>query len=294
MTEAEFLSLLRTLPLHAGALGLADDAAHLGDLVLTKDLIVAGVHFLDTDPPADVAWKLVATNLSDLAAKGAVPVGVMLGYPIGDDDWDRAFLAGLDTVLRSLDCPLLGGDTVRLPAGAPRVLSLTAIGRSDHAPLRDGAKADDVLWVTGTIGDAGAGLAIAQGADGPLTLLDRYRRPTPRLAEGRALGRHATAMMDVSDGLLIDAGRMAAVSGLGVTLDLACVPLSDALRAFGGTALDAATAGDDYELLFALPAGTVPPVAATRIGRFDHGGGLRLVDGDRSVPLPPRLGYQHD
>ncbi|WP_230768845.1 thiamine-phosphate kinase [Sphingomonas sp. Leaf4] len=293
MTEVDFLGLLRTLPLHPGAIGLTDDAAHLGSLVLTKDLIVAGVHFLDSDPPGDVAWKLVATNLSDLAAKGAEPVGAMLGYPIGDDGWDRAFLAGLDRVLRAFDCPLLGGDTVRLPAGAPRFLSLTAIGRSASAPLRGGARAGDILWVTGTIGDAGAGLAIAQGADGPPTLLDRYRRPTPRLAEGQALAPHVTAMMDVSDGLLIDARRMAAASGVAVTIDLARVPLSDALLTFGDDALTAATAGDDYELLFALPPGATPPVAATQVGWFEGGSSLRLVDGDQPVPLPARLGYQH-
>ncbi|KQN82503.1 thiamine-monophosphate kinase [Sphingomonas sp. Leaf67] len=291
MTEADFLAALRTLPLHPGAHGLTDDAAHLGDLVLTKDMIVAGVHFLASDPPADIAWKLVATNLSDLAAKGAVPVGVMLGVPIGDDAWDRAFLAGLDDVLRAFDCPLLGGDTVTLPADSPRFLSLTALGRSARAPRRDGAKAGDALWVTGTIGDAGAGLAIAQGAAGPAALLNRYRRPTPRLAEGRALAPLVHAMMDVSDGLLIDATRMAAASGLAVTIDLAAVPLSPDLRAFGHDALTAATAGDDYELLFAC--NTTPPVAATRIGTFAVGTGLSLVDAGHPVPLPNRLGYQH-
>lgn len=291
MTEADFLAALRRLPLHAGAHGLSDDAAHLGDLILTKDMIVAGIHFLALDPPADVAWKLVATNLSDLAAKGAVPVGVMLGYPIGEDVWDHAFLTGLDAVLCAFDCPLLGGDTVKLPAGAPRILSLTALGRSRHAPRRDGARAGDGLWVTGTIGDAGAGLAIAQGKAGPDSLLTRYRRPTPRLTEGQALARHVHAMMDVSDGLLIDARRMAAASGLAVTIDLAKIPLSDDLKAFGHDALTAVTAGDDYELLFACD--THPPVAATRIGKFAAGEGLTLMDGGHPVPLPDRLGYQH-
>ena len=291
MTEADFIAALRRLPLHAGAHGLTDDAAHLGDLVLTKDMIVAGVHFLPGDPPADVAWKLVATNLSDLAAKGAVPVGVMLGYPIGDDTWDHAFLTGLDAVLRTFDCPLLGGDTVKLPADAPRILSLTALGRSAHAPRRDGARAGDRLWITGTIGDAGAGHAIAQGAAGPASLLARYRRPTPRLAEGQALGPHVHAMMDVSDGLLIDARRMAAASGLAVEIDLATVPLSDELRAFGHDALTAAIAGDDYELLFACD--TEPPVPATPIGRFMAGEGLHLLQDGHPIPLPDRLGYQH-
>ncbi|KQM87370.1 thiamine-monophosphate kinase [Sphingomonas sp. Leaf23] len=291
MTEADFIAALRRLPLHAGAHGLTDDAAHLGDLVLTKDMTVAGIHFLAGDPPADVAWKLVATNLSDLAAKGAVPVGVMLGYPIGDDVWDHAFLTGLDAVLRAFDCPLLGGDTVKVPPHTPRILSLTALGRSAHAPRRDGAQPGDSLWITGTIGDAGAGLAIAQGAAGPPSLLARYRRPTPRLVEGQALAPHVHAMMDVSDGLLIDAGRMAAASGLAVEIDLACVPLSDDLKAFGHDALTAATAGDDYELLFACEG--EPPVAATRIGTFREGDGLDLLDAGNPIPLPDRLGYQH-
>ena len=289
MTEADFIAALRTLPLHEGAHGLTDDAAHLGDLVLTKDMIVEGVHFLPGDRPADIAWKLVATNLSDLAAKGAEPVGVMLGYPIGDDAWDRAFRAGLDVVLRSFACPLLGGDTVKLPPHAPRLLSLTALGRSAHAPRRDGAKPGDALWVTGTIGDAGAGLAIARGAHGPAALLQRYRRPTPRLAEGQSLAPTVHAMMDVSDGLLIDATRMAAASGLAVTIDLADVPLSEALRTFGHDALTAATAGDDYELLFACD--NTPPVVATRIGTFAAGAGLTLHS--QPVHLPDRLGYQH-
>ncbi|WP_294325065.1 thiamine-phosphate kinase [uncultured Sphingomonas sp.] len=291
MTEADFLAALRRLPLHAGAHGLTDDAAHLGDLILTKDMIVAGVHFLPDDPPADVAWKLVATNLSDLAAKGAVPVGVMLGYPIGEEAWDRAFLSGLDEVLRTFGCPLLGGDTVKLPPDAPRILSLTALGRSAHAPRRDGARAGDGLWITGTIGDAGAGLAIAQGEHGPASLLRRYRRPIPRLAEGQALAPIVHAMMDVSDGLLIDARRMASASGLAVTIDLADVPLSDDLKAFGHDALTAATAGDDYELLFACDG--KQPVAATRIGTFTQGEGLHLLQNGQPIPLPDRLGYQH-
>ncbi len=289
MTEADLLALLRTLPLHAGALGLADDAARLGDLVLTKDMIVEGVHFLPDDPPRGVAWKLVATNLSDLAAKGAVPEGVLLGMPLGDDAWDRAFVAGLGEVLSHFACPLLGGDTV----SGGRTCSLTAIGRADIAPKRSGARAGDMLWVTGTIGDAGAGLAIAKGADGPAALLGRYRRPTPRLAEGRALAGLVSAMMDVSDGLAIDAARMAAASGCAVTIDLARVPLSSEYAAWSGDRLAAVTAGDDYELLFALAPGIVPPVAATVVGHFSVGAGLTLTNDGVPVPLPARLGYSH-
>lgn len=316
MTEADFLDRLRRLPLHPGALGLADDAARLGDLVLTTDMIVEGVHFLAGDPPADVAWKLVAVNLSDLAAKGAVPVGVLLGYPLGEDAWDAAFLDGLREALTAFSCPLLGGDTVSGAVRGGRTLSLTAMGRSAHAPARGGARAGDALWVTGTIGDAGLGLRLAQnlhrssraqskdgsgkrpstmpGTDGgEEALIARYRRPTPRLAEGQALAPLVTAMMDVSDGLLIDAQRMAAASGLAVTVDVARIPLSPALAAFEADPLAAATAGDDYELLFALPAGVAPPVAATRIGSFAAGTGLTLTRGGTRMRVPERLGFEH-
>ena len=289
MTEAELIDRLRSLPLHPGAGGLVDDAARLGSLVLTKDLIVEGVHFLADDPPGDVAWKLVATNLSDLAAKGAVPEGVLLGMPLYNSEWDAAFVDGLAGALRAFDCPLLGGDTV----SGGRTYSLTAIGRADRAPTRSGATARDALWVTGTIGDAGAGLAIARGREGPDALLARYRRPMPRLSEGLALAPVVTAMMDVSDGLLIDAARMAAASGCAIAIDLSQVPLSQEYARWSGDRLAAATGGDDYELLFALPGGQEPPVAATRIGTFAAGAGLTLHDGGTPISLPARLGYTH-
>jgi len=297
VTEAEFLTALRLLPLHPGAKGLADDSARLSDLVITTDTIVEGVHFLSGDPAGDVAWKLVAVNLSDLAAKGATPEGVLLSYPLSDEAWDQAFLAGLREVLAAFDVPLLGGDTVSLPAGAPRVLGLTAIGRGEADPARSGAKAGDTLWVTGTIGDAGAGLRIARGQSGPTELLAAYRRPFPRLSDGKALAPHVHAMMDVSDGLLLDAGRMAAASGLAVTIDLATTPLSDAYRTFVGNdreaRIAAASAGDDYQLLFAAPAGWEPPVAATAVGHFAEGTGLSLTDSGMPVAVPPRLGFEH-
>ncbi|UVO50969.1 thiamine-phosphate kinase [Sphingomonas sp. SUN019] len=294
MTEAEFIAALRRLPLHRGAHGLADDTATLGPYTLTTDTLVEGVHFLPTDPPDDVAWKLVATNLSDLAAKGATPEGVLLNHPLTDDAWDRAFLAGFAAALAALDCRLLGGDTISLPPGAPRVITLTAIGVDAIAPPRSGAQAGDTLWVTGTIGDAGAGLAIARGTEGPANLLAAYRRPHPRIAEGKLLAPQVHAMMDVSDGLLIDAARMAVASGLAVTIDLARVPLSAAYRAFAGDdALPAATAGDDYQLLFALAPDERPAAPATRIGAFADGAGLSLTNGDAPVPLPKTLGFEH-
>lgn len=293
MDEAAFHRKLQALPLHPGAAGLGDDVAWIDGLVVTVDTLVEGVHFLAEDPPADVAWKLLAVNLSDLAAKGATPEGVLLSYPLGEPAWDGAFLEGFGAVLARFGCSLLGGDTVSLRAGAPRVLGLTALGRAATVPRRSGARVGDALWVTGTIGDAGAGLAIARGAEGPNLLLRRYRRPEPRLAEGRALAPYVSAMMDVSDGLLIDAARMAAASGLSVTIDLARVPLSAELRGWNPDVLAAATAGDDYELLFAAPADVAPPAPATRIGGFAAGSGLILTRDGAPVPPPAALGWQH-
>ncbi len=297
MTESDLLALLRTMPLHPGARDLRDDAAVVGGLVLTTDTLVEGVHFLPDDPPGDVAWKLLAVNLSDLAAKGATPEGALLNYPLGDPAWDRAFLDGLGLALRNYACPLIGGDTVTLPRGAPRVLTLTALGRDAAAPSRTGALAGDALWVTGPIGDAGAGLAIARGEPGPPELLAAYRRPASRLAEGRALAPRVHAMSDVSDGLLLDAARMADASGLAVAIDLAAVPLSPAYAAHRGdtraSRLAAATAGDDYQLLFAAPPGYAPPVAAARLGAFAPGCGLALTHAGEPLPLPGTLGYEH-
>lgn len=283
MNEPEFLAALRSLAIDPAARGFVDDAAVLGDLVLTHDMIVEGVHFLTRDPPGDVAWKLVAVNLSDLAAKGAEPVGCLLGYTLGPAAWNQAFIAGLHDVLETYRLPLLGGDTVR--ANGPRSFGLTAIGRAAQAPSRAGARAGDALYVTGTIGRAGIGLKLLQaGETGPE--VEAYRRPAPRLAEGRALAPHVHAMMDVSDGLLIDADRMARASGLALTIDLDAVPVA-------GDPLAAVTAGDDYELLFAAPSDLALPVPATMIGRFDEGGGLALTRAGLPVPLPPSLGWLH-
>ena len=302
MAEHDFIQRLRAIATHPAARGLADDVAVLGDLVLTHDMIVEGIHYLPTDPPADVAWKIVAVNLSDLAAKGAVPEGVLLGYPLGEADWDAAFIDGLGQALRHFGVPLLGGDTVAAPRGAPRMIGLTALGRSAYAPDRRGAKAGDDLWLVGRIGEAGAGLAIARGQEGPAELLAAYRRPQPLLAEGRALAPHAHAMADVSDGLLIDADRMAAASGLSVIINLGAVPRSTALTSFAGedraARIAAVTAGDDYALILAAgPAERAAIVElgfdARRIGCFAPGTGTTLHDRTGPVPLPGRLGYIH-
>jgi thiamine-monophosphate kinase len=298
--ENDFLVGLRRIATDSGARGLMDDVALLGDLVLTHDMIVEGVHFLPDDSPADVAWKLVAVNLSDLAAKGAAPVGMLAGTGLTRDAaWNAAFVDGLGEATRAMNVPLLGGDTVVMPDGAPRTFGLTAIGRVTVAPpSRIGAAPGDVLYVVGVIGDAGLGLEIAMGKrQGPEALLNAYRRPMPLLESGRLLAGHVTAMMDVSDGLLIDAKRLADASGAGVRIDLDAMPMSAEAMAFGtdrAARLRAASAGDDYALLFtaSLPPPQVPD-GMTRIGQIVRGTGLHLVDADGPVPLPERLGWLH-
>jgi len=301
--ESRFIAALRGLARDPGARGLMDDAAVLpvgdGALVLTHDMIVEGVHYLTTDPPEDVAWKLVAVNLSDLAAKGARPVGVLLGYALGDEPWDMRFVTGLREVLDRYGVSLLGGDTVAGRPGAPRMLGLTAIGTAPDvgAPSRAGAKVDDILYVTGAIGAAGIGLKVARGElEGPASALTAYRRPVPRLAEGQALAAHVHAMMDVSDGLLIDSLRMAQASGVGLTIDLDAVPVARVCPGDAAGRMAAVSAGDDYELLFAAPADAVLPtldVSITAIGRFQAEEGFVIVDRGGPVELPAQLGYEH-
>lgn len=274
-----------------------------GAIVLTHDMLVEGVHYLPDDPPADVAWKLVAVNLSDLAAKGARPMGVLLGFTLGEAEWDRAFADGLGQVLGAFGIPLLGGDTVSAPA---RVLGLTAIGQAAHVPPnRSGASPGDQLWVSGTIGDAGVGLRLLQelGDAARPDFVERYRNPRPRLEAGERLAPLVKAMMDVSDGLLIDTLRMAEASGCRAEIALETVPLSDAYLEFeGARRLEAATAGDDYELLFAAAHETAPAILAladelglpfTRIGAFSAGRGLALTEDGAAVALPERLGFEH-
>lgn len=306
MSETAFIESLRALAADPAARALRDDAAVLDvggeTLVLTHDMIVEGVHYLPDDPPADVAWKLVAVNLSDLAAKGARPLGALLGFTLGEETWDKAFAEGLAAALTAFGLPLLGGDTVSAPA---RVLGLTAIGRAaGPVPSRTGARPGDQLWVSGTIGDAGAGLNMLKGGlPRSEALIERYRNPRPRLEAGERLAPMVSAMMDVSDGLLIDAARLAAASACGIDIALESVPLSDAfLAACGEARLDAVTAGDDYELLFAAAPETAPALLAlaeelglplSRIGACVAGAGLALSEGGAPVPLPPRLGFEH-
>ena len=306
MDEGEVIERLRGLAADPAARGLVDDAALLDGFVITHDSLAEGIHFLSTDPPASIGWKLVAVNLSDLAAKGAEPAAALLSLTLSDSDWDRGIIDGIEAACESYGLGLIGGDTINLPEGAPRVYGLTAIGRAGaRTPSRSGGCAGDRLWLAGTLGEAAAGLALLSddsAATGPL--VDIYRRPVPLLEMGRALADHATAMMDVSDGLLLDLQRLCAASGCGAELDLDSLPLSRAFIAERGqdrtARLFAATGGDDYALLAALPAKADPlslslPDAPrlTCIGRLVPTSGLQLSDRDGDVPLPETLGYEH-
>lgn len=311
MSEFDFIARLRAIATHPAARGLSDDAAVLGNLVMTHDMIVEGVHYLPDDRPQDVAWKLLAVNLSDLAAKGAKPLGVLMGYALGDAKWDAAFAEGLADAVARFDVPLLGGDTVRMPAGSPRALGLTAIGEAlpTGAPGRSGMVAGDQLWVSGTIGDAGLGLALRLGKLDMEDALDAhaaYALPMPRLALGQALAPHVSAMMDVSDGLLIDIQRMAMASDVAAQVQLEAIPLSRTFMAARGESvgarMEAATSGEDFELLFAAPAELAAEIFAisaqvgvpvARVGRVGRGSGLHLRHYNDPVNLPDKLGYVH-
>ena len=305
--ELAFIERLRALATHPGARGLEDDAAVLGDLVFTHDMIAEGVHYLPSDPPASIGWKLVTVNLSDLAAKGAEPVAALMGFTLGrDDEWDERFLAGVAAACETYGVALVGGDTIALPEGAPRVFGLTAIGRGGPAiPSRSDGRPGHKLWLAGTLGDAAAGLDALRAdpkAEGPL--IEAYRRPVPQLAVGRLLAPHASAMMDLSDGLLIDSSRLCRASGCAARIDLNSLPISRAYIAERGAdrraRLAAATGGDDYALLAALPPSFDPlslslpsGTILAPIGMLDQGEGLTLFDAAGEVPLPEQLGYEH-
>lgn len=310
MTELDFIDQLKKLATHPAARGLSDDAAVLPfgrhKLIITHDMMVEDVHFLAEANPADVAWKLVAVNLSDLAAKGAKPLGLLMGYTRTDDnDWDRAFLAGLKDAIAAFGVPLLGGDTVSSGETGKRSLGLTALGEAKGhiVPGRCGAEPGHCIYVTGAIGDAWAGLQLASGhaqagdMEKTAYLLRAHNRPNPRLTEGRALSSLVSAMMDISDGLLLDASRIADASGVQMEIELDHVPISPAFSSIFGddenARLRAATGGDDYQLLITASPETVMPIKLTRIGQCKVGSGVEVVHGGACIPLPEKLGFEH-
>lgn len=305
MNERDVIDRVRRMAGNPAARNLDDDAALLDGWVITHDTIAEGVHYLPDDPPETVGWKLAAVNASDLAGKGAAPHAALLSLAMrGNGQWEAAFLDGLEQALVEFDMTLIGGDTIALPHDAPRVLGLTALGRAGPAtPARGGGKSGETLWLVGTVGDAAAGLALLMddtNSSGPL--VEAYRRPRPLVSAGRALAPNVNAMMDVSDGVLLDAQRMARASGLKAEIDLSALPLSDAFHEARGdglnTRLFAATGGDDYALLASggeellgipLPGGT----RLAAIGRLVEGKGLSLSYQGAEVPVPERLGYEH-
>ena len=295
------------LATHPGALGLSDDAAFIKpppgcELVLKADAIVGGVHFFNDDPAHAIASKALRVNLSDLAAKGATPLGFLVSLALPKDTseaWLKSFADGLREDAATYKCPLFGGDTVRTPG--PVMVSVSMVGHVPDGMMvrRAGAKAGDKVFVTGTIGDAALGVKLRQGATWPLSdaqrehLLSRYLLPRPRNALTEAVRHYASASMDVSDGLVGDFMKLCRVSGVAANIDVARVPLSDAARAVlttePGVRETALTGGDDYEILCTVPpakvdrfrvAAMAAEVAVTEIGTIGEGEGVRFVDDD--------------
>lgn len=307
-----------------GAFALTDDAALLSppeghDLVLTTDAVAAGIHYLPDDGPADIAWKALAVNLSDLAGKGASPLGyqMALSFPEAPArSWMEAFAAGLGEVQARFGGRLLGGDTDRRPG--PLTVTITMIGTVPRGAFvrRGTARAGDALYVSGHLGEAALGLRLRQGplpaaewglsAEEIRALAQRYTRPEPRLGLGPALRAHASAAMDLSDGLLKDLGRMAAASGVGVQLDLrtlAMQPFVASLLSHRPQLVESIVAGgDDYEILAAVPADHAAEfeqevratgVAVSRIGVVDTSGTITIRGLDGEVMEMPRRGWDH-
>jgi thiamine-monophosphate kinase len=269
--------------------------------------MVAGVHFLPNDPPDTIGRKLLRVSLSDIAAKGAVPIGYLMTVSTPKDmpdAWFAGFAAGLARDQAVYGVTLLGGDTTS--TSGPVSLSLTIIGHvaPGSAIRRSGARAGDAIWVTGTIGDGALGLQVALGklAGTNWYLLDRYRLPQPRV--GLALAGIASAAMDVSDGLVQDLGHLCRAGGVGAEIDADRVPLSDAARAAGPEWLETClTGGDDYELLLAVPhdgreallaSAARVSIQVTPIGRFLPGAPEVTVRRANGEPmLLSKLGWSH-
>ena len=282
-------------------IGVGDDAAVLelpeGHVhLISTDTAVSGVHFLPDSQPDVIAYRAIMAAASDLAAMGAKPEGMLLALtlPEANADWLASFADGVRSASELTLLPLIGGDTTR----GPLAITVTVMG---SAPIgcyltRSGARPGDRLCISGTLGDAAAGLAILDGADTGIAsaqaafLKSRFNQPMARLALGRKLNGVATSAIDVSDGLLVDASHLARSSGVGVIIDREAVPVSVALRAYADPAQTmewALRGGDDYELLFTLPDQAEMPDDCTEIGRVSSGEGVRC-DGVEKM-----TGYDH-
>lgn len=314
---ARFFAPLAT---HPGALGLSDDAAFVTpppgcDLVLKTDAIIGGVHFFADDAADLVARKALRVNLSDLAAKGAKPLGFLLSLalPKGTgEDWLTAFAQGLRADAELYGCPLFGGDTDRTPG--PITVSIAMFGSVPDGSMvrRAGARPGDRVFVSGTIGDAAFGLALRRGANWRLSaaqrdhLAARYLLPQPRNALAEAVRLHGSAAMDVSDGLAGDLAKLARVSGVAARVEAAQVPLSDAGRAVlaaePGLIETALSGGDDYEIVCTVPPGQVEAfrtaakaaaVTVTDIGEISSGAGTSFLGGDGKSLAFKQASFSH-
>jgi thiamine-monophosphate kinase len=314
---ARFFAPLAT---HPGTLGLTDDAALLTppaghELVLTTDAIMAGVHFFPDDPPGQLARKALRVNLSDLAAKGAKPLGFLLSLALPSDisdSWLSSFANGLKDDAVSFGCALLGGDTDR--SNGPLSITIAMIGSLPSGTMvrRAGAKAGDRIMVTGTIGDAALGVQLRRGAPWKIPLearehlLSRYLLPQPRNVLAEAVRTHASAAMDVSDGLAGDLAKLCRVSKVAVTVKADAVPLSDAARAAVSAEPklfeSVLTGGDDYEILCSVPPDKVEPFRAaaaaadvllTEIGSASAGEGATFLDAAGTRLVLHRPSYSH-
>ncbi len=292
-------------------LGIGDDAALLQVppgklLVVATDTLNAGVHFRDDTAPADIGWKALAVNLSDLAAMGAEPAWctLSLSLPEIDPAWVDGFLDGFLGLANAYGVALVGGDTTR----GPLSICVTVHGLVDPSRVlrRAGARVGDDLWVTGTLGDAAGALAQLQaGLKSQPELRQRLDRPAPRIAAGRAIADLAHGCIDISDGLLADLGHVCAASNVGAIVEVDKLPGSPALAAaFAGDALRTlqGSGGDDYELCFSAAVDARPAirralesidVQATLIGRIVAGQGVRALRADGSDWIPARTGYVH-
>jgi thiamine-monophosphate kinase len=313
----------RPLAKHPGALGLVDDAAVITpppgcDVVLTTDGVISGVHVFADDPPEFIGRKALRMNLSDLAAKGASPIGFLLSLALPgtiDEAWLAAFAAGLGEDAERYGCPLLGGDTDRTPG--PVSVSIAAFGAVPHGKMvrRSTAKPGDMIVVTGTIGDAALGVLLRRDenlakrwrlSDAMSShLKQRYLLPEPRNALAHAVQQNASAAIDVSDGLAGDLAKLCRASGVAAEIDVARVPLSEAVRA--AVAADPAvmetalSGGDDYEIVLTLApdkfaalrtAAHQAGVAVTEIGRMVAGEGARFFHAGKTLNFA-RPSYSH-
>lgn len=323
LSEDDLIATLFAPIAGPGALGLKDDVACFTppagcDLIVTKDALVAGVHFYPDDPPDTIARKALRVNVSDVIAKGADPLGFLLAIALPNDvslDWLQAFAQALGQDAALYSCPLLGGDTVRTPG--PLMLSITALGSVPNGRMvaRTGAQIGDAIYVSGTIGDAALGLYMRTDAPAwtqKLSLGDkeilrqRYLVPQPRLALRHVLRDHAHCAMDVSDGLVGDLSKMMRASKTGARVELARTPLSDSAQAaiaFDNSLFETAlTCGDDYEILCTIAprqcasfeAGAqAVGVIVTRIGEVLAGDTTSFVEASGVARILKRGSYSH-